>query len=40
MGRQFNGYTLAAVNGHLRALSESVAYVRAVDVGVPATVKI
>jgi hypothetical protein len=38
VGRHLNGYTLAAVNGHLRPLRESVAYVRAVDVGVPATV--
>jgi hypothetical protein len=33
-----NGYTLAAVNGHLRPLRESVAYVRDVGVGVPAMV--
>jgi hypothetical protein len=38
VGRHLNGYTSAAVNGHLRPLRESVAYVRAVDVGVPATV--
>ena len=38
MGRRLNGNTLAAVNGHLRPLRESVAYVRAVDVGVPPTV--
>ena len=33
-----NGNTLAAVNGHLRRLRESVAYGRDVGVGVPATV--
>jgi hypothetical protein len=38
VGRRLNGNTLSAVNGHLRPLSESVVYVRAVDVGVPATV--
>jgi hypothetical protein len=38
MGRRSNGNTLAAVNGHLSPLKESVAYVRAVDVGVPAMV--
>jgi hypothetical protein len=38
VGRRLNGNTLAAVNGHLRPLKGSVAYVRAVDVGVPATV--
>jgi len=38
MGRRLNGYTLAAVNGHLHPLSESVAYERDVGVGVPATV--
>jgi hypothetical protein len=32
MGRRLNGNTLAAVNGHLRPLRESVAYER--DVGV------
>ena len=39
MGRRSNGNTLAAVNGHLRPLRESVAYERDVGVGVPATVK-
>ena len=38
MGRRLNGNTLAAVNGHLRPLRESVAYERDVGVGVPATV--
>jgi hypothetical protein len=38
MGRRLNGNTLAAVNGHLRPLRELVAYMRAVGVGVPATV--
>ena len=38
MGRRLNGNTLAAVNGHLRPLRESVAYVRAVGVGVPAKI--
>ena len=38
MGRHLNGYALAAVNGHLRPLRESVAYERDVGVGVPATV--
>jgi hypothetical protein len=38
MGRHLNGNTLAAVNGHLRPLRESVAYERDVGVGVPATV--
>jgi len=38
MGRRLNGYALAAVNGHLRPLRESVAYERDVGVGVPATV--
>jgi len=33
-----NGNTLAAVNGRLRPLRESVAYERDVGVGVPATV--
>jgi hypothetical protein len=33
-----NRNTLVAVNGHLHPLRESVVYVRAVDVGVPATV--
>jgi hypothetical protein len=37
-GRRLNGNTLAAVNGHLRPLRESVAYERDVGVGVPATV--
>ena len=38
VGRHLNGNTLAAVNGHLRPLRESVAYERDVGVGVPATV--
>jgi hypothetical protein len=38
MGRRLNGNTLAAVNGQLRALRESVAYDRNVSVGVPTTV--
>ena len=38
MGRRLNGNTLAAVNGHLRPLGESVAYERDVGMGVPATV--
>jgi hypothetical protein len=38
MGRRLSGNTLAAVNGHLRSLRESVAYERDVGVGVPATV--
>jgi hypothetical protein len=38
MGRRLNGNTLAAVNGHLCPLRESVAYERDVGVGVPATV--
>jgi hypothetical protein len=38
MGRHLNGNTLAAVNGHLRPLRESVAYGRVVGVGVPTTV--
>ena len=38
MGRCLNGNTLAAVNGHLRPLRESVAYERDVGVGVSATV--
>jgi hypothetical protein len=38
MGRHLNGYTLAAVNGHLRPLRESVVYERDVGVGVLATV--
>jgi hypothetical protein len=38
MGRYLNGNTLAAVNGHLRPLRESVAYERNVSVGVPAIV--
>jgi hypothetical protein len=37
VGRHLNGYTLAAVNEHLRPLRERVTYVTAVDVGVPAT---
>jgi len=37
MGRRLNGNTLAAVNGNLRPLRESVAYERDVGVGVPAT---
>ena len=38
MGRRLNGNMLAAVNGHLRPLRESVAYERDVGVGVPTTV--
>jgi hypothetical protein len=38
MGRRLNGNALAAVNGHLRPLRESVAYERDVGVGVPAMV--
>ena len=38
VGRRLNGNTLAAVNGRLRPLRESVAYERDVCVGVPATV--
>jgi hypothetical protein len=38
MGRRLNGNTLAAVNGHLRPLRESVVYERDVGVGVPTTV--
>jgi hypothetical protein len=38
MGRRSNGNKLAAVNGHLRPLRESVAYERDVGVGVPTTV--
>jgi hypothetical protein len=38
MGRRLNVNTLAAVNGHLRPLRESVAYGRDVGVEVPATV--
>jgi hypothetical protein len=38
MGRRLNGNTLAAVNGHLRPLRESVAYERDVGAGVPTTV--
>jgi hypothetical protein len=38
MGKWLNGNTLAAVNGHLRPLRESVTYERDVGVGVPATV--
>jgi hypothetical protein len=38
MGRRLNGNTLAAVNGHLRPLRESVAYGRDVGVGVPTMV--
>jgi hypothetical protein len=37
IGRRLNVNTLAAVNGHLRPLRESVAYERDVVVGVPAT---
>jgi hypothetical protein len=37
MRRHLNGNTLAAVNGHLRPLSESVMYDRDVGVGVPST---
>jgi hypothetical protein len=37
MGRHLNGNTLAAVNGHLHPLRESVAYERDVGVGVSAT---
>jgi hypothetical protein len=40
IGRRLNGNTLAAVNGHLSPLRESVAYERDVGVGVPATVKL
>jgi hypothetical protein len=39
IGRRLNVNTLAAVNGHLRPLRESVAYERDVGVGVPATVR-
>jgi hypothetical protein len=38
VGKCLNGNTLAAVNGHLRPLRESVAYGRGIGVGVPATV--
>jgi hypothetical protein len=38
MGKCLNGNTLAAVNGHLLPLSESVAYEIDVSVGMPATV--
>jgi hypothetical protein len=38
MGKRLNGNTLAAVNGHLRPLRESVMYERDVGVGVPTTV--
>ena len=38
IGRRLNGNTLAAVNGHLRPLRESVAYERDVNVGRPGTV--
>jgi len=38
MERRLNGNTLAAVNGHLRPLRESVTYERDVGVGVPAMV--
>jgi hypothetical protein len=38
VGRRLNTNTLAAVNGHLRQLRESVAYVRDVGVGVSAAV--
>jgi hypothetical protein len=40
MGKCLNGNTLAAVNGHLRPLRESVAYERDLGVGVPAMVMI
>jgi hypothetical protein len=38
MGRHLNGNKLAAVNGHLRPLRESVAYERDVGVEEPTTV--
>jgi hypothetical protein len=38
MGKYLNGNTLAAVNGHLRPLRESVAYGRDVGVGVSTAV--
>jgi hypothetical protein len=38
MGWRLNGNTLAAVNGHLRPLRESVTYGRDVGVGVPTAV--
>jgi hypothetical protein len=38
VGKCLNGNMLAAVNGHLRPLRESVAYGRDVGVGVPAKV--
>jgi hypothetical protein len=38
MEKCLNGNTLAAVNGHLRPLRESVTYGRDVGVGVPARV--
>jgi hypothetical protein len=38
MGKCLNRNTLAAVNGHLRPLRESVTYGRDVGVGVSATV--
>jgi hypothetical protein len=38
VGKCLNGNTLAAGNGHLRPLRESVAYGRDVGVGVPAKV--
>ena len=38
VGRRLNGNTLAAVNGHLCPLRESVTYERDVGVGVPAMV--
>jgi hypothetical protein len=38
MGRRINGNTLAAVNGYLRPLRESVVYERDVGVRVSATV--
>jgi hypothetical protein len=38
MGKCLNGNTLAAVNGHLRPLRESVAYGRDAGVGVPTKV--
>jgi hypothetical protein len=40
MGRRLNVNTLAAVNGHLRPLRESVACERDVSDGVPTTVVI
>jgi hypothetical protein len=37
MGTRLNGNTLAAFNGHLRPLRQSVAYETDVGVGVPTT---